>query len=202
MISSYMQGAGLGAGLIIAIGAQNAFVLSQGIRKQHRWLIPSICSLCDCLLILAGVAGLGTLVATNPYLSKLAGWGGATFLIIYGAKSLVMAFKNNALELDTPLDKTTKSAIITTLGLTLLNPHVYLDTVVLLGSISGQFSGTKRYIFALGACSASILWFYSLSFAGSLLQPLFKHHLSWKILDIFICLTMWTIAFSIWPRGT
>ncbi len=201
MIASYIQGLGLGAGLIIAIGAQNTFVLSQGIRKQHQWIVPSICSICDCILILAGTAGVGAIISANPSLGRLAGWGGAVFLFWYGGRSLLSAFKNERLESTMAGGNTMKSAVLTTLALTLFNPHVYLDTIVLLGSISSQFEGTQRYIFALGACSASVIWFFSLSYAGSLLQPVFKRPLSWKALDIFIWLTMWAIAFSIWPKG-
>ncbi len=201
MVTSYIQGVGLGAGLIIAIGAQNVFVLSQGIRKQYQWIVPFICSLCDCLLILAGTAGVGAVVAANPSLGRLAGWGGAIFLIWYGGRSLMSAFRNGKLESSSATRATMKSVILTTLALTLFNPHVYLDTIVLLGSISSQFEGANRYAFALGACSASVCWFFSLSYAGSLLQPVFKRPLTWKALDIFIWLTMWTIAFLIWPRG-
>ncbi len=202
MVASYIQGVGIGAGLIIAIGAQNVFVLTQGIRKQYQWIVPFICSFCDCILILVGTAGMGAIISANPTLGKFAGWGGAIFLIWYGGCSLRSAFRDGRLESDNVIRKTLKSVILTTLALTLLNPHVYLDTVVLLGSISGQFEGMKRFAFALGACSASVCWFFTLSYAGSLLQPVFKRPITWKVLDIIIWLTMWILAYCIWPKGS
>ncbi len=201
MVVSYFQGMGIGAGLIIAIGAQNVFVLTQGIRRQYQWIVPFICSICDCLLIIAGAAGVGAVIATNPILAKYAAWGGAIFLLWYGSCSLRSAFRTNILESGSLVRSTLKSVVVTTLALTLLNPHVYLDTVVLLGSISGQFEGMNRFAFALGACTASICWFFTLSYAGSLLQPVFRRPITWKVLDIFIWLTMWTIAFCIWPKA-
>lgn len=199
MIGPYTQGFGIGAGLIIAIGAQNAFVLSQGIKREYHWLVPFICSLCDCLLIILGAAGVGTLIAKDPSLTRLAGWGGAAFLFFYGGKAFLSALKNNTLDTQDHAVQTLKSVIMTTLALTLLNPHVYLDTVVLLGSISSRFSGMSKTVFILGACTASISWFFCLSFAGTLLRPVFKKPGVWKILDVIIGITMWVIAISIWP---
>ena len=195
----YLQGFGISAGLIMAIGAQNVFVLSQGIRRQYQWLVPFICSTCDCVLILLGAFGIGTLIASDPLLSRLAGWGGAAFLFVYGARSLLAVFKKQALEKREPVRITLKSVVLTTFALTLLNPHVYLDTLVLIGSISGQFSGEKKVLFVIGACSASIVWFFSLSLAGSLMRPMFEKPVVWKILDGCIGVIMWGIAFSIWP---
>ncbi len=197
----FIQGFGLGAGLIIAIGAQNSFVLSQGVRKQHTFIIPLICSLCDALLICAGAAGVGTFVSSHPHIAHYAAIGGALFLFWYGLKSLISAFNGDSHEEAKPIHKSVKTIVLTTLALSLLNPHVYLDTVVLLGSISGQFEGTARIIFALGACIASFVWFFSLSYGGTLLEPLFRKPLSWKLLDFSICIVMWSIAFSIWPKG-
>lgn len=201
MVGPFIQGFGIGAGLIMAIGAQNAFVLSQGIKKQYQWLVPFICSLCDCVLIILGAAGMGTMIAKDPSLTRLAGWGGSIFLLVYGGKSFLSVFKKEVLENTSPVLKTWKTVVLTTLALTLLNPHVYLDTIVLLGSISSQFSGVNRYLFVWGACSASIGWFFGLSFAGTCLRPVFKRPGFWRVLDIFIGITMWTIAVSIWPKG-
>ena len=198
----YVQGFGVGAGLIIAIGAQNAFVLSQGIKRQYQWLVPLICSMCDCILILAGAAGIGTLIASNPSLARISGWGGALFLFVYGIRSFISAFKTGSLEEGgSPARETFKSVVLTTLALTLLNPHVYLDTIILLGSISGQHPGMGKYAFSMGACTASIIWFFSLSFAGSLLRPVFRNPVFWKILDFFVGATMWIIACSILPKA-
>lgn len=196
----FFQGFGIGAGLIIAIGAQNSFVLTQGVRRQYLFLIPLICALCDALLICAGAAGVGSFVAAHPQIGYYAGIGGAVFLFWYGLRALLKVFSDTAQDQSEKEATSVKAIILTTLAISLLNPHVYLDTVILLGSISGQFEGTSRLVFTLGACLASVLWFFSLSYGGSLLEPLFRKPLSWKILDFSICVVMWSIAFSIWPE--
>ncbi len=190
----FLQGIGVGAGLIMAIGAQNVFVLSQGIRKQYHWLIALICSLSDVLLIFIGAAGVGTLVAGNHALQAGAAWLGAGFLGWYGLRAFMGIFKDHALEQKKQGDANVRIIVLTALALTFFNPHVYIDTILLLGSIGGQYPAGDRYLFALGASVSSIVWFFSLSFGGALLAPLFKKSLSWKILNVFVCLTMWTIA--------
>jgi len=195
----FFQGMGTGAGLIIAIGAQNAFVLSQGVRKQHNWLVACICSLCDVILIFAGAAGIGAAVAANDVLSNIAGWGGAAFLMYYGCRALYAACTADMLHRADVKSGSRGTVAVATLGVTLLNPHVYLDTLVLLGSISGQFQGGGRYLFAFGASSASVLWFFALSLGGVLLAPLFTSKTAWKILDSLVCLTMWYIAYQLLP---
>lgn len=195
----FFQGFGIGGGLIIAIGAQNSFVLSQGVRRQHFLLIPFICSICDIALICAGAAGIGSYVAAHPQVSHYAALGGTVFLFWYGLRSLHSALRNTASLQPEKVTNGTRSIILTTLAITLLNPHVYLDTIVLLGSISGQFQDSSRVIFTLGACLASTLWFFALSLGGTLLEPLFRKPISWKILDLCICCVMWTIAYSIFP---
>jgi L-lysine exporter family protein LysE/ArgO len=196
---AYLQGLGTGAGLIIAIGAQNAFVLSQGVRKQHNWLVALICSLCDALLIFLGAAGVGTAVASNPMLRDIAAWGGALFLGYYGWRALQRAWEPGILQIAETEYVSRWAVISATMAVTLLNPHVYLDTMVLLGGISGQFSGNGRYFFAGGASSASFLWFFSLSLCGVLLAPLFRSRVAWRILDGLVCLTMWGIALQLLP---
>jgi L-lysine exporter family protein LysE/ArgO len=190
---------GTGAGLIIAIGAQNAFVLSQGVRKQHNWIVALVCSLCDSILIFLGAVGVGTAVAENPVLREVAGWGGAAFLTYYGARSLQAAFSTESLDIDRLGYASRRAVIVATLAVTLLNPHVYLDTLVLLGSISGQFEGNGRYFFAFGASSASFIWFFTLSLGGVLLAPFFQNKTAWKVLDLMVCATMWFIAVQILP---
>lgn len=196
---AFLQGMGTGAGLIIAIGAQNAFVLSQGVRKQHNWLVALICSFCDALLIFLGAAGVGTAVASSPMLREIAGWGGAMFLGYYGWRALQRARDAGTLQTTETVYTSRLAVISATLAVTLLNPHVYLDTLVLLGGISGQFSGNGRYLFAGGASSASFLWFYGLSLCGVILAPLFKSRVAWRILDGLVCLTMWGIAIQLLP---
>lgn len=194
-----MQGMAVGAGLIIAIGAQNAFVLSQGIRRHHHWLVAAICCSCDALLIAIGVAGVGAAVAAAPPLQTAAAWGGALFLFAYGARALRRALANNSLQADERRPGSVKKVVLTTLAVTLLNPHVYLDTVVLLGAISSQFPAEARLVFALGACSASVLWFFSLSLGGVMLAPVFARPGAWRWLDLFVGVTMWMVAVSLLP---
>ena len=197
MNGAYFSGFGLGAGLIIAIGAQNAFVLSQGVRRRFFILIPAICALCDVLLISAGVAGMGGIFSRSLLLRRLAAGGGALFLLWYGFRSFRSVFRSENLEIENAGPATAGKAVLMTLGVTLLNPHVYLDTVVLLGSISSRYSSTGRWIFAAGAASASLIWFFTLSLGGRLLSPLFRRPLAWKILDGLVGCIMWILAASL-----
>ena len=197
MIAPFIQGFATGGGLIVAIGAQNAFVLSQGVRRNHHLTIALVCIICDALLISAGVAGFGTAVSTNPTLSQVVTWAGAGFLFFYGLRSMRSALRGGRLETSDQMVKTLKAAIITTLAVTLLNPHVYLDTVFLLGSVSSQLHGQSRLFFWVGAVSASTLWFISLSLGGQMLAPLFRKRISWRILDTLVCATMWILAVSL-----
>lgn len=201
MIAPFIQGFGTGGGLIVAIGAQNAFVLSQGVRRNHHLIIALICIICDAAFISAGVAGFGSAVSSNPVLSQWVTWGGAGFLFFYGWRSLRSALRGGSMDTNDRAARTLKAAIITTLAVTLLNPHFYLDTVILLGSVSSQFHGQSRLYFLVGAISASTLWFISLSLGGQLLAPLFKKQISWRILDSLVCATMWTIAVSLMMHG-
>ncbi len=197
MIAPFLQGFGTGGGLIVAIGAQNAFVLSQGVRRNHHYIIAFICIICDALLISAGVIGFGKVIASSYTLSQLATWGGALFLFFYGLRSFRSALKGGSLETKDKAISSLRSAILTTLAVTLLNPHVYLDTVLLLGSISSQFNGQSLLFFWIGAISASTLWFISLSLCGQILAPFFYKQIAWRILDSLVCLTMWIIAASL-----
>ncbi len=201
LVLPYMQGLGTGAGLIIAIGAQNAFVLSHSIRKNHHLKICLVCALCDAVLITFGVLGTGELIASNPMLLKPAAWGGAAFLTWYGIGAFRSAIKGGRLNEEEVSETNLRSLIALTLAITLLNPHVYLDTVVMVGSISGQYAGDGRYAFGLGAITASFLWFYTLGFGGQALAPLFKKPRTWRILDTIIGVTMWSIAFTLAQKG-
>ena len=196
----FLQGMGIGAGLIVAIGAQNTFVLTQGIRRQHHWLIASLCSLSDMLLIFIGAAGIGGLVARDPALQNGAAWTGAVFLFWLGAKSLRGAWTAKHLRAGEAAVAGLRPVVLTTLALTFLNPHVYLDTLVLIGSIGGQYQPAERYTFALGASVASFLWFFALSVAGTLLAPLFRKSMAWRLLDLLVWITMWGIAWRLVAR--
>lgn len=187
----------MGGGLIVAIGAQNAFVLTQSVRRNHHMQVAALCALCDIVLIAFGVTGVGTMVASNPTLGQFAAWGGAAFLLWYGLGAFRSMLKGGSLQETDDDTKTLRHTLMLTLAVTLLNPHVYLDTIVLMGSISGQFAGQERYIFGIGAATASCLWFFVLSVGGQMLAPVFKRDITWRILDGAVCLTMWTIAGSL-----
>jgi L-lysine exporter family protein LysE/ArgO len=191
-----LQGFGLGASLIIAIGAQNAFVLRQGLRRSHVFITACICTLCDAVLITLGVAGLGALIAANPVLTQVATWGGALFLLYYGFRSFRSALKTNKLD-TTPTDSKPgriRDTVVTVLALSLLNPHVYLDTVVLVGSIGAHYPENERAYFALGAISASLVWFFGLAYGAAWLAPLFRRPIAWRVLDALVGCVMWGIA--------
>lgn len=201
MITPFFQGFGTGGGLIVAIGAQNAFVLSQGVRRNHHLTIALICILCDAIFITAGVAGIGATVSANPALAKWVAWGGAGFLFVYGAGSLRSAFRGGNLEASDRTVLSGGAAVLATLAVTLLNPHFYLDTVILLGSISSRFHGENRFLFWAGAVSASTLWFICLSLGGQMLAPVFRKQIAWRILDTLVWATMWMIAASLITPG-
>ncbi|WP_319469825.1 LysE/ArgO family amino acid transporter [uncultured Pseudodesulfovibrio sp.] len=193
-MTTFIQGFGMGGGLILAIGAQNAFVLTQSVRRNHHLAVAALCILCDGILISLGVTGTGTMVASNPTLGMIAAWGGAAFLIWYGLTALMSAIRGGSLQTGDETEKTLRHTLMLTLAVTLLNPHVYLDTIVLMGSISGQFPTPDRYMFGLGAFAASFTWFTVLSLGGQMLAPVFRREITWRILDVLVCLTMWAIA--------
>jgi len=196
-VAAFLQGLGLGAGLIIAIGAQNAFVLRQGLRRQHVFATALVCALCDAALIALGVAGFGSVVAGNSVLTAFAAWGGAVFLFAYGLRAFWAALKPQGLEAGAGEALSKRDAVLTTLAVSLLNPHVYLDTVVLLGGIGAQFAGSARAAFGLGAVTASGVWFFSLAYGAARLEALFRHPRAWRVLDLLIGTVMWSIAASL-----
>jgi len=192
-----LSGLGFGLSLIIAIGAQNAFVLRQGLRREHVLPVVVICALSDALLIALGVGGLGSLLQVVPWLLIVVRIGGAGFLIVYGILAARRAFRPSALiAADDGTTTPRWTAIATVLALTWLNPHVYLDTVVLLGSVAGTH-GDERWWFGLGAVVASILWFTALGFGARFLRPLFAKPVAWRILDGVIAIVMIAIAVSL-----
>ncbi|MEH6578343.1 MAG: LysE/ArgO family amino acid transporter [Amphritea sp.] len=190
----FFTGIATGAGLIIAIGAQNVFVLSQGVRREYHWPIAGVCGLLDTLLITLGIAGMGALISDSPLLLMLVTWGGALFLLWYGANALRSALKSETLEVKRNGLKSLRSALLTTLALSLLNPHVYLDTVILLGSIGGRYPEEGRFWFGAGASLFSFIWFFCLSLGARWLAPLFRKPIAWRVLDGLVCVMMWTLA--------
>ena len=197
MILAALSGLGFGLSLIVAIGAQNAFVLRQGLRREHVLAVVAICALSDAALIAVGVGGLGTIVQLAPWLLVVVRIAGAAFLLGYGLLAARRALRPTALSSDVDgAASSLRTAVLTVLALTWLNPHVYLDTVVLLGSVAGTH-GDDRWWFALGAAVASIAWFSALGFGARLLRPLFARPTSWRVLDGIIALVMTAIAVSL-----
>ena len=196
-MTSVLAGFALGLSLILAIGAQNAFVLRQGLRRSHVLPVVLVCAVSDALLIAAGVAGFGALAQAVPGLE----WGmrifGAAFMIWYGARTLQSAWRGGqALEAGETA-QSLRAAVLTCLALTWLNPHVYLDTVVLLGSISAQYAALP---FALGAMTASFVFFFALGYGARALAPVFARPVAWRWLDLGVGLVMWAIAAKLlWP---
>lgn len=193
MLTSFLPGFSLGLTLILAIGAQNAFVLRQGLMRKHVFWVCLTCAVSDALLIVAGVAGFGAVSRALPWFEPVMRYGGAAFLIWYGWQNARSAWRGGrTLEAQTGPGQSLRAAILTLLALTWLNPHVYLDTVVLLGSISAQYP--DRVAFGAGAVVASFAFFFLLGYGARLLSPFFAKPRSWQILDAFIAVVMWGIA--------
>ncbi|AXI43083.1 LysE/ArgO family amino acid transporter [Sulfitobacter sp. SK011] len=192
-MTSFLPGFALSLTLILAIGAQNAFVLRQGLRREFVFWVCLTCAVSDALLIAAGVAGFGALAEALPWFETAMRYGGAAFLIWYGVQNAQAAWRGGvALQAEGQGIHSLRRAILTLLALTWLNPHVYLDTVVLLGSISAQYP--DRLWFGIGAVTASFVFFFALGYGARLLSPLFAKPRSWQVLDAIIALTMWAIA--------
>lgn len=195
-MSAALAGFALGFSLILAIGAQNAFVLRQGLRREHVLAVCLTCAVSDALLIAAGVAGFGALAQAVPWFSSAMRWGGALFLLAYGALALRSAWRGGArLSGDGAAETRLPRVLLTVLAFTWLNPHVYLDTVVLIGSVSAQ-SG-NRLLFGLGAVAASFVFFFTLGYGARLLAPVFARPRAWQAFDAGIGLVMWAIALKL-----
>jgi len=195
-LSVVSQGFGVGISLIVAIGAQNSYVLKNGILKKHVFITALLCSVLDMILITAGTLGLSSIIDGNKTLMLLSTAFGVIFLTYYGVSSIIKAIKSSE-TFDVGNDEISdslKKTIVTILALTLLNPHVYLDTVVLIGSIGSKFAEHQQIDFIIGACSASFVWFFGLAYGARILIPVFKKEVTWKILDIVIGLIMLRIA--------
>lgn len=189
----------LGASLIIAIGAQNAFVLRQGLLQAHRFPVALFCALSDAVLIAAGVGGLGIAVGQHPRLMAVVACVGALVLIWYGVQAMRRAFHPQVLTPDTHGNSSNVWRVLATCaGFTWLNPHVYLDTVLLIGSLAAPWPAPgPRMLFAIGAASASFIWFFALAYGARLLAPLFRKPMAWRVLDVLIAIVMWSIAIKL-----
>ncbi|GLX84837.1 amino acid transporter [Thalassotalea loyana] len=198
MFVTLAKGFVIGAGLIMPIGAQNAYVLNQGIKRNHHILAASICIICDFILMSLGVFGGGALLGAHPVIAKAITILGVAFLLFYGAmffKSFYFSSNDQMAKEMSPA--TRKTVIFTTLAVTLLNPHVYLDTVVLIGSISGQFSEAERIFFLFGTLLASLTWFFVLSLGAAKMSPWLSTPKVQRGINLIVALIMWAIAASL-----
>jgi len=194
----FLNGLALSIGLIVAIGAQNAFLLNRALRNQHQYVLALFCSTTDALLIGLGIFGMGSLVQAQPELLLWITWGGVSFLLIYGALAFRAASRNNSMKEDSSQSEYSLiKAITVAASVSLLNPHAYLDTVVLLGGISSQYVGNEKIWFGFGAMSASFMWFFGLAWGARWLMPVFKNPVAWRVLDGIIGIIMWSIAASL-----
>ena len=191
---AFLPGFFAGLGLIVAIGAQNAFVIRQGLTHQHVFVVVAICAIADAALIALGIAGLGAIIQGLPWLLEGVRWFGVAYLTWFGIKSVRSAFKNEVMDISGAQTTSLKNVVAAVLGFTLLNPHVYLDTVILLGSISNQFA-EDRWVFGLGAMTASILWFSSIGFGARAASRFMSKPIFWRVLDSLIAVVMFSIAF-------
>lgn len=196
-MSTYLAGFSLGISLILAIGSQNAFVLKQGLKNQYVFAICAVCAISDAILISFGVAGFGAIVEQFPQIETVARYGGALFLTVYSLLSFKSAFTTqHALDANVESRGSLAKALVMCLAFTWLNPHVYLDTVVLLGSVSTQYQ-PNQFEFALGAITGSFVFFFSLGFGARFLAPLFRKPNAWKILEFIVGVVMALIALSL-----
>lgn len=194
MNADFWSGMATGMALIVAIGSQNAYVLRQGIRKEHVLPLVLFCSVSDAVLIVAGIGGAGALIRGNDALLQVTRYGGALFLLGYGLLAAKRAWQGSHMHLENSAGTTLAAALVACFGFTFLNPHVYLDTVVLLGSIANQRPDPARWVFGAGACVGSLVWFSALGFGARYLAPLFQTTTAWRVLDTVIALTMGTMA--------
>lgn len=194
---TYFAGFSLGLTLILAIGSQNAFILKQGIRNEYLFTVCCICALSDAALIVLGVTGFGAIVKTYPAGVVVARYCGAAFLIVYGLLSLRSAiYSRHALIASDQASTSRAKTVLICLAFTWLNPHVYLDTVILLGGISTQYR-PQHWLFTSGAITASLVFFFSLGYGARLLAPFFQRPVAWRLLELFVGLTMLAIAASL-----
>ena len=197
MIGVFATGFASGLALIVAIGTQNAFLLRQGLLRQHVLALVLFCSLSDALLILLGVAGAGALIQGKPEWLQASRYAGALFLAVYALKAARRVFRPAPVQTDTVDTPSLRTSLLLCFGFTFLNPHVYLDTVVLLGSIANQYAQTGRWWFGAGAALSSLCWFSALGFGSRWLQPWFVNPRAWQWLDALIACTMLALALNL-----
>lgn len=202
MLSYFFQGLTLGAALILPLGPQNAFVMNQGIRRQYHLMIASLCAISDVVLICGGIFGGSALLMQSPWLLAIVTWGGVAFLLWYGWGALRTAMSSSVELASAEVMKQGRWKIIATvLAVTWLNPHVYLDTFVVLGSLGGQLADEPKRWFALGTVSASILWFYGLALLAAWLAPRLRTAKAQRIINGVVGVVMWVIAVQLAADG-
>ncbi|HGM9840587.1 TPA: arginine exporter ArgO [Proteus mirabilis] len=202
MLTTFFQGFLLSAAMILPIGAQNAFILQQGSKKQYHLMSASLCALSDVILISGGVFGGSALLSQSEYLLLLITWGGVAFLLWYGWNAFKTAFtKEIALSQNENQVKSRWRVIVTLVAVTWLNPHVYLDTFVVLGSIGGQLTAELRPWFTFGALFASISWFFALSLLAAWFSPILSQVTAQRIINLFVGCVMWFIALQLAAQG-
>jgi L-lysine exporter family protein LysE/ArgO len=193
MWQSYLNGLLVAAGLIMAIGTQNAFVLAQSLRREHHLPVAMLCVACDAILVAAGVFGLANVLAQNPTLLAVARWGGVVFLVWYGLQALRRSCSAQSLgQSETVGLRSRRAVLLSALAVTLLNPHVYLDTVLLIGSLGAQQTEPGAYV--VGAASASLLWFSTLALGAAWLAPWLARPTTWRLLDVMVAVMMFAVA--------
>lgn len=201
-LAAFVTGLGLGLGLIVAIGAQNAFVLRQGLRREHVAAVVCLCLAADAVLIVAGVAGVAAALGRRPWLARALALAGGAFLVVYGARALLRARHAQGLDAASAAGA---PGLRDTLGraaaFTLLNPHVYLDTVLLVGNVGARQPGALRAVFALGAICASLLWFSLLGFGARWLAPWFARPRAWQVLDLLTGATLLVLGLRLLPQA-
>ncbi len=197
MLSSAATGFATAFTLILAIGAQNAFVLRQGLARQHVFWLCLLCAASDAVLITAGVLGFGILVTQYPALPQIMAWGGAAFLLVYGALRFWAAYRGNYEMQVTGQSKGLWATLATGAAFTWLNPHVYLDTLALIGAISTAYLGADKVAFGIGAVTSSFVFFFGLGYGARLLTPIMQSARSWRVLDVIIGAVMWALALKL-----
>ena len=203
MLSAFLTGLFLGLSLIVAIGAQNAFVIRSGILRNHIFYIALFCAISDSLLIIIGIAGISFFLKDfmNEFSNIIFGFS-ALWLFSYGLLRIRSALINNYITVDNNSKSSSLLKAISIVAIfTFVNPHVYLDTMILIGSISQQFLDTNRIYFAIGACTASFIWFFSIAYGAKLLTPIMQKPAHWRNLDLLIALIMFVIAFNLASQG-
>ena len=190
-----LKGFDIGAGLIIPIGAQNSYILNQSIKRNYHLLAASVCVICDFFLMTIGVYGGGALINSNSVLAAFITWGGIVFLTVYGTLFFRQFWLANSSQVQKEMSPSTRKVVLfTTLAVTLLNPHAYLDTVVIIGSISGEFAEHEKFAFLIGTLIASIVWFYTLSLGAAKMSPWLGQLKVQRLINLFVALIMWGIA--------